>query len=167
MFSAWSPRRLIARIALAIVATSGCSDDAVVVRTELLPFEPKTRLEVNPISLTEPHAVIEARVADGPIEAGRAFHCEFGVHQNPPGRGEMIVVEIMGYPPDKRSEPVLLWHTVKLREYSNSIHGAQVVKPLRLSGQWRGDILLQEGQSGKLGPPRKIGEFTFDVVDSK
>lgn len=153
--------------AVAATAMLGCSEDRVVVRSELLPFEPKARLVVAPLSLAEANPGIQTVVTDGPIETGRAFYCEFGVDENPPGAGELIVVHIVAFPPDARGEKVLLWNTLKLRKYPTSSGGAQVVDPLRLPGLWRAEILLQQGPSGQLGPPQRIGEFTFAVTESE
>jgi hypothetical protein len=153
--------------AVAVTAMLGCSDDRVIVRSELLPFEPKARLVVTPLSLADANPETETVVNDGPIEAGRAFHCDCGVNGNPPGTGELIVVRIVAFPPDAREEQVLLWNTLKLRKYPTSSHGAHVVHPLRFPGLWRAEILLQQGPSGRLGPPQKIGEFTFDVTESE
>ena len=145
----------------------GCSEDRVTVRSELLPFEPKARLVVTPLSLAESNPEIEKVVADGPIETERAFSCDFGVSANPAGGGEIIVVRIVAFPPDAREEQVLLWNTLKLRKSPTSSRGAQVVQPLRFPGLWRAEILLQQGPSGRLGPPQKIGEFTFEVTESE
>jgi hypothetical protein len=153
--------------AVAVTVMLGCSDDRVMVRSELLPFEPKARLVVTTASLAEANPRIETVVTDGPIEAGRAFYCEFGVEGNPPGTGEIIVIRIVAFPPDPHEEEVWLWNTLKLRKYPTLSHGAQVVHPLRFPGQWRAEILLQQGPSGRLGPPQKIGEFTFQVTESK
>jgi len=155
-------------LCIALVVVSACSRDPVIVRTELLSFEPQAHLKVGPVSLANTRARPSVDLRDGEIETGRAFYCDLEITQMTQSGVDYNYVEVSAIPPDGSNQPHSLDHDLVSRKNILPYSMSNVVQPLQIAGQWRGIVTVQEGPDGiRLGPARQVAEFTFEVVESK